>query len=407
MSAGVVRIPAEWLDEPLWNEGPFDRFHALVDLQRLADEAGELVASLDQLAGRWSWGRKRVRVFLRQLLERGVLRLAGRSGRRNRYTLAEPQRARSGASKGHGLPPEKKGLPPNRGTVGARKRAHQGPGGVSAPGAGASKGRGLPFENKGDPPTRGTVRGRQALLSLRREEDFLSKREKEVAARASPDPSALAAVWWRFLEVRRRCLEGIGQEVGPCELTVVRAVKVVEVMDGFGREAVTRALENLPFSHWHCGTGKFEGEGPRLVPEAVFRANQVEILLGSRGPVPVWEQVSSETAHYMWLNASAWPAPEEESLPCVEAPDDPEPEAEPLPAAAPGELQPCVETPGDPEPDSATGPARPLPARPPRAPEPRSPEPVFSLAEMRERNPRLWKGITGRLADGLQAGRAS
>ena len=407
MSAGMVRIPAEWLDEPLWNAGPFDRFHALVDLQRLAGEAGELVASLDQLAGRWSWGRKRVRVFLGQLLERGVLRLVGRSGRRNRYTLAEPQRARSGASKGHGLPFEKKGLPPNRGTVGARKRARQGPGGVSAPGAGASKGHGLPFENKGDPPKRGTVRARQALLSLRREEDFLSEREKEVAVRASPDPASLAEIWRRFLEVRRRCLEGIGQEVGPCELTAARAVKVVEVMDGVGREAVTRALENLPFSHWHCGTGKFENDGPRLVPEAVFPSNQVEILLGSRGTVPVWERVSREMEHYLRHHASAWPAPEEESLPCVETLDDPELETEEPPSTMPREFLPCVETSDEPEPepepDSATEPSRLLPAGPPR-----TPEPVFSLAEMRERNPRLWKGITGRPEiGGDQARRAS
>lgn len=185
----------------------------------------------------------------------------------------------------------------------------------------------------------------------------------------------------------------------------MRAVKVVEVLDGLGREAVTRALGNLPFSHWHCGTGKFEGEGHRLVPEAVFRANQVEILLGSRGTVPVWERVSREAEHYMWLHASAWPAPpEEEFLPCVETPADPEPEAEQSPATTPGEFQPCVETLDEPEPDSA---AQPLPARSPREPEPRSPESVFSLAEMRERNPRLWKGITGQLSDDLQARRAS
>ena len=109
-------------------------------------------------------------------------------------------------------------------------------------------------------------------------------------------------VWVEFKEVRHRCLSALEHEVPGCRLTERRAVRILDVLSSAGRDTVAEAVANLPYSHWHCATGRHAGSEVKLVPEAVFNAQQVQILSETPDKVPVWEQMGNRRPVQNWID---------------------------------------------------------------------------------------------------------
>lgn len=79
---GFVKINRNILDNALWNEKPYDKAHAFVDLillcawsektlviggEKVTLMPGQYFTSLRVLAERWGWTRSKVNVFLKEL----------------------------------------------------------------------------------------------------------------------------------------------------------------------------------------------------------------------------------------------------------------------------------------------------------------------------------------------------
>ena len=88
MSKGFIQIDCEMLNDPLYNEGKFDRMRAFLDLLFLAAykertkdirgnkvtiHKGQVAESLMELANRWHWSVNTVRKFLSELTKSGYI----------------------------------------------------------------------------------------------------------------------------------------------------------------------------------------------------------------------------------------------------------------------------------------------------------------------------------------------
>jgi hypothetical protein len=109
-------------------------------------------------------------------------------------------------------------------------------------------------------------------------------------------------VWVEFKEVRRRCLSALEHQIPGCRLTERRAVRILDVLSSAGKDIVSEAVANLPYSHWHCATGRHAGSDVKLCPEAVFNAQQVQILSEIPDRVPVWEQAGNRSPVQHWID---------------------------------------------------------------------------------------------------------
>jgi hypothetical protein len=112
----------------------------------------------------------------------------------------------------------------------------------------------------------------------------------------------MLAVWVEFKEVRRRCLSALEHPLAGCRLTEKRAFKIIDVLASAGEDTVLEAVGNLPFSHWHCGTGRHARTGTKICPEAVFNVQQVQILSEIPDRVPVWEQSGTRSPLQQRIN---------------------------------------------------------------------------------------------------------
>ena len=116
---GYIKLHRDIMDHWLWEDKPFDRARAWVDLLMLANHAstkapykGEIVTfergtvnrSITWLAERWGWSRKRVRSFLKLLEQDGMVTVKGTSKGTTitlcNYNVYQAQRASQGTSKG-------------------------------------------------------------------------------------------------------------------------------------------------------------------------------------------------------------------------------------------------------------------------------------------------------------------
>lgn len=76
---GFIKLHRQIMDNPVWEDKPFSKGQAWIDLLMLANfapgdalikgkiihlEEGQLIRSLDTLASRWGWSVKKVRNFL-------------------------------------------------------------------------------------------------------------------------------------------------------------------------------------------------------------------------------------------------------------------------------------------------------------------------------------------------------
>ena len=119
MARGFIKLDRGLMDHWLWEDKPFDRARAWVDLLMLANHAstkapykGEIVTfergtvnrSITWLAERWGWSRKRVRSFLKLLEQDGMVTVKGTSKGTTitlcNYNVYQTQRASQGTNKG-------------------------------------------------------------------------------------------------------------------------------------------------------------------------------------------------------------------------------------------------------------------------------------------------------------------
>lgn len=90
VSKGFVSVHREIMDHWLWQEKPFSKGQAWIDLILLANykpekfpykngivtaQRGTVYRSISSLAERWGWGRDKVRQFLAQLQDDGMITL--------------------------------------------------------------------------------------------------------------------------------------------------------------------------------------------------------------------------------------------------------------------------------------------------------------------------------------------
>lgn len=64
---GWIKLWRKSLNNDLYFKGPFDPFHAWVDLLMTADANGDVEAVITDLAGRWGWTWDRTSRFLKRL----------------------------------------------------------------------------------------------------------------------------------------------------------------------------------------------------------------------------------------------------------------------------------------------------------------------------------------------------
>ena len=91
---GYIKLHRQIAQHWLWNDGPFDRAHAWIDLILLANwktskrmiggqlveqQRGEVLTSIAKLAKRWRWSENKVRRFLADLTAEGMVHTNGRA----------------------------------------------------------------------------------------------------------------------------------------------------------------------------------------------------------------------------------------------------------------------------------------------------------------------------------------
>jgi len=82
---GWIKLWREEMHNPLYQEEPFTKWQAWIDLCMLADDDGTVRTSLEALKIRWLWGsRGKVARLLRTLCETGCVTVCGT---RNKGTL--------------------------------------------------------------------------------------------------------------------------------------------------------------------------------------------------------------------------------------------------------------------------------------------------------------------------------
>lgn len=94
MAKGYIKLHRQIADHWLWSGEPYDRAHAWIDLLLLANwkeskriikgqiveqKRGEVIASVGTLAKRWGWSENKVRRFLHDLAEEGMIQADGRA----------------------------------------------------------------------------------------------------------------------------------------------------------------------------------------------------------------------------------------------------------------------------------------------------------------------------------------
>ena len=295
--------------------GEYDRWRARFDLLlNLPCSEGLVRVCVSELARRWRWTPRRTRRLVESLVQEGLLIHYRRLAHGVIYALSDEVTGGPGADVG---PPGADVGPPD---------AHIGP--LEA------EPETLPEpaeqETPPEPPTEEPVAdpeqpeddadgrvGEQRILGEIDAWGFracrFEKHVPEPRARSSPTPPVsrltpserdaaaevltskpqlfddMLDVWMDFQEVRRRCLSSLGHPQKGCRLTKRRALKIVHVLASLGKDTVQEAVANLPYSHWHCGTGRHKKTGSKLVPEAVFPPQQVQILSEIPERIEVWE----------------------------------------------------------------------------------------------------------------------
>ena len=315
---GVINVPAQWLVDGFWT-GDYDRWRARFDLLLvLPRQDGRVKVCVKELSRRWRWSERRARRLVEGLVEDGYLIHERRLSHGVLYRLADilvddqsvvveegitddlsvaPQNLQAGAEdtlvdSPQGATDDPSVAPPQTPAAAAPEEMEQ-------PTSGET-----PSEpNQAAPSTSPQPKARSSPLAPVLQ---LTPSERSVAAevlKCKPQlVDQMLEVWVEFKEVRRRCLSALEHDIPGCRLTERRAVKILDVLSSAGKDTVSEAVANLPYSHWHCATGRHAGSDVKLCPEAVFNAQQVQILSETPDKVPVWEQMGGRPPVQNWID---------------------------------------------------------------------------------------------------------
>ena len=282
--------------------GDYDRWRARFDLLLVLPASDGCVrVCVKELAGRWRWTERRARRLVEGLVEDGYLIHERRLSRGVLYRLCEALVDDPDVLVEDAAGPAPKVEAPPQAAVEAEplESAADRPRSVEVPAAGERMELPAPARDElhqAEPAASPEPKARSSPLAPVLQ---LTPSERSVAAevlKCKPQlVDQMLEVWVEFKEVRRRCLSALEHEISGCRLTERRGVKILDVLSSAGKDTVLEAVGNLPYSHWHCGTGRHARTGTKICPEAVFNVQQVQILSEIPDRVPVWEQVGSRS----------------------------------------------------------------------------------------------------------------